>query len=347
MFLSIVGLLAMVGFSLGSTFISVQKAGAFFNSAPMVVFWAGLVVMLTASVVLWACIRRSPGLLLLHVGCILIIVGAMWGSGQRHELRARYFDDPHVYFAETVLSPGESANIGFEIKLEKAWTEYYPAAGPPWEFYYELRNSDGDAIEIPLKWENEAKKPMGKFSVTGEDFHGEILKMSVDDEVAFSGDEHFGRAVPPMVVMEISRGDKSFVGMLEGRDDTDVTRMSLVSLYDSQADWEKAHSPALVMYNTQPVRDYKAVLSIHDGGTEVMRNTIEKNYPLHYGGYHFYLAECDSRGRFVEITARSDAGLYVVYAGMISLCIGVFWIMWVAGIVKWLRQKQTNGSVAN
>jgi len=268
----------------------------------------------------------------------------MWGSRKAHELQAKFFNNPKVYYAEATLAPGESANIGFEVKLEKAWTEYYPTVESPWRFYYEQRTPAGDAWGIPLQWIDEANAPLGKFSVPGEKFHGEILEMHTDD--GSSGVERFGRAVPPRVAMEISRGEKSYVGLLVGRDDSEITRMGLVSLYDSQADWEKAGYPAMVMYSVQPVRHYKAELSIHDGGKEVMRKTIEVNDPLGYGGYHFYLTECYPDGRVI-ITARSDTGLYVVYAGMISLGVGVFWIMWVGVIFKWLRQKRTNGSVTN
>ena len=339
MFLSIVGLLALVGLSIGSTFISARKASIFFNSAPMVVFWAGLVVMLSASVLLWKRIHRCPGLLMLHAGCILIITGAMWGSQQAHELRAKFFDTQRVYYAEATLSPGESANIGFEVKLEKAWTEYYPTVESPWKFYYEQYDPDGKTVWIPLQWEDKITKPLGKFSVSGEKFCGEILEMSTDDEFNLSGGlDRFGRAAPPRVLMKISRGMSPLTGLLVGKEDSDITRMTLVSLYDSQTDWEKAGAPALVMQRVQPVRDYKALLSIHEGGKEVLRKTIEKNYPLHYGGYHFYLTKCYPNGRVI-LTARSDAGLYVVYAGMILLVLGVFWVMWGTAIFKWLRRK--------
>jgi hypothetical protein len=345
MFLSILGLLTLVGLSIGSTFISVKQASVFFNSASMVVFWTGLVVMLAASVLLWRHIRRAPGLLMLHVGCILIIGGAMWGSRKAHELRADFFGSQQSPVIEISLIPGASVDIGFEVKLEKAWTEYYPIVESPWKFYYELRVPNGDVMGIPLQWEDETNAPMGKFSVPGEKLQGEILGISSDNEFGSSGDiERYNRAAPPKVLMKIKKAPNApaLTGLLVGRDYSDITRMSLESLYDSHTDWEKADSPAIVMYSVQPVRDYKAELSIRSGGKEIMRKTIEVNDPLHYGGYHFYLTECDREGH-VKLTARSDAGLYVVYAGMILLGIGVFWVMWGPGIFKWLRQKQANG----
>lgn len=349
MLLSIVGLLTLAGLSIGSTFISVKKATVFFNSAPMVVFWTSLVVMLAAGVLLWKRIRRSPGLLMLHVGCILIITGAMWGSRKAHELRAQFFGSQHIYHAEATFAAGESADIGFVVKLEKAWTEYYSAAESPWEFYYEHRASDGSAWGIPLQWADETSKPLGKFSVPGEKLRGEILWMSVAEEFDPPGDvERHGWARPPKVLMTIknSRRAAPLTGWLVGRDDSNITRMSLVSLYASHAEWEAADFPAIVMHSTQSIRDYKATLAIYDEGKKVLRKTIEVNHPLHYGGYYFYLTKCYPDGRVI-ITARSDAGLQVVYAGMISLGVGVFWIMWGGAIFKWLRQKRPGRPVTN
>ncbi|MCK5113895.1 MAG: cytochrome c biogenesis protein ResB [Phycisphaerae bacterium] len=304
----------------------------------MAIFWSGLVVMLAASVLLWKRIRRNPGLLMLHAGCILIIAGAMWGSQTAHDLRAELWGDTRLHHGEGILSLGESINVGFEVKLEKAWTEYYPPTGSPWDFYYELRIPDGAAMGIPLQWEDPIKKPLGKFTVPGQDFRGDILEIYTDDKSAASAPELFGRALGPNVKMEIFRDGKPATIRFKARDDSNVTRIPPVNLYDSQAAWEADGYPAIVMYNTQAVKDHKAVLSIHENGKEVLRKTIEVNYPLHYGGYHFYLMHCDPAGKFVELTVRSDAGLYVVYAGMILLCVGVFVVMWGKAIFRWLLE---------
>ncbi len=80
------------------------------------------------------------------------------------------------------------------------------------------------------------------------------------------------------------------------------------------------------------VKDYISDLRVMKDGQCVAKKSIEVNHPLYYGGYHFYQS---SYGRDLQtgeshtvLSVASDAGLYWIYAGYISLCLGIIWQLW-------------------
>jgi len=89
----------------------------------------------------------------------------------------------------------------------------------------------------------------------------------------------------------------------------------------------------------QVIRDYFSDVVIIANGKEVAGNTIEVNHPLHYGGYHFYQHSYDSQGgEYTILSVASDSGLYAVYGGYWSLCLGIFWQFW----FRQIRRKTVN-----
>ena len=97
----------------------------------------------------------------------------------------------------------------------------------------------------------------------------------------------------------------------------------------------------LIFALPQPqVSDYKSELVVLDKGKEVARKVIEVNHPLHFGGYHFYQHSYDQQhGRYTVLSVSSDSGLTLVYAGFAALLAGVFWLFWVAPVVKYFFSK--------
>jgi len=80
--LAIVG--ALVVLSIAGAFLNVDRARGMFNSIPMVVFWFALLALLILGLVGFKRLIRSPGLLGAHLGSVLILVGAMFGSDKGH-----------------------------------------------------------------------------------------------------------------------------------------------------------------------------------------------------------------------------------------------------------------------
>jgi len=75
-------LLSIYGAFLGST--SAQK---FFNSRLMAVYWFILLFALSAVFVTVRKLINTLGLLLIHLGCILVLAGAIYGSEAGHQFQ--------------------------------------------------------------------------------------------------------------------------------------------------------------------------------------------------------------------------------------------------------------------
>ena len=124
--------------SVFGAFLGAQTARELFNSGPMIVFWASVVVLLTLSF-FSRNLRHNPGLAAMHAAALLIIAGAMWGSDTAHGIRERYFGTEKTPRGFMVLFQGRSgrrivnaemtkvlAHLPFQIKLEKFWIETFP-----------------------------------------------------------------------------------------------------------------------------------------------------------------------------------------------------------------------------
>ncbi|HOV77657.1 MAG TPA: hypothetical protein PLS24_06490, partial [Sedimentisphaerales bacterium] len=81
----------LTGLSIYGAFIGADRAQAFFTSVPLAVYWFAAVALLVVGIALFRRLLRVPSLLLMHTGCILIVLGMMWGSKPGHALQKRLF----------------------------------------------------------------------------------------------------------------------------------------------------------------------------------------------------------------------------------------------------------------
>jgi len=80
MWAALVLIILLTAMSVYGAFIGADRAKMFFNSIPSVVFWVLLALALIAGLVAFRRLIRVPGLLLMHAGCILILIGGALGS---------------------------------------------------------------------------------------------------------------------------------------------------------------------------------------------------------------------------------------------------------------------------
>ncbi len=80
MWAALVLIILLTAMSIYGAFIGADRAQVFFNSTPSVIFWLLLAVALVAGLVAFRRLIRVPGLLLMHAGCILILIGGALGS---------------------------------------------------------------------------------------------------------------------------------------------------------------------------------------------------------------------------------------------------------------------------
>ncbi|NQU76712.1 MAG: cytochrome c biogenesis protein ResB [Planctomycetes bacterium] len=86
-------MIALAGLSIVGAFMPADSAKDMFNSGPLVAYWLFLAALLIAGLVSFNSLVRRAALIAVHVGPLLILAGAMYGSGVGHRLTARLFAD--------------------------------------------------------------------------------------------------------------------------------------------------------------------------------------------------------------------------------------------------------------
>jgi len=137
--LSVLLIAFLVYLSILSAFYGSAKATVFFNSKGMAAFWLVLLIIPVISFFVFSSLRHRLGPLLIHLACIFILAGSLWGSQTGHELRSRYLDESRFYEGYLVLHEGfsdarlltkdKNAVVGelpFHLVLENFSILYHP-----------------------------------------------------------------------------------------------------------------------------------------------------------------------------------------------------------------------------
>ena len=159
-------ILLLIGLSLTSAFLGADTSAELFNSPPLVVFWSLLAAGLAVGLTAWRSMIRQPGLAMMHLGCLLVIAGAMWGSDKAHELRSQLAGKAKPPHGAIILAEGQVFNelleiehskmpepisrLNFSLMAKRVWTEYYPPKPPRWQFHYITRDEAGVIVESKL-----------------------------------------------------------------------------------------------------------------------------------------------------------------------------------------------------
>jgi len=96
-----------------SSYGAVKGAGwskNFFSSLPLTFYWAGFAILIAVAFFVFPRLLKKPGLFAMHLGCILIIAGSMWGSKGGHELRKEYFGSEKVQSGYMAIIENTSSN---------------------------------------------------------------------------------------------------------------------------------------------------------------------------------------------------------------------------------------------
>jgi len=148
----------LIGLSIVGAFRGDAKARALFNSVPLVVFWMGLAVLLAAGFVVYPRLLRRPAGLAMHMGVLLVLGGAMWGSERAHDLRRAWFGSEKISKGYMVIQEGTRerrvvdasmrrvlAELPFDLALRDFWIEYYELPNRPWHLVavVSVRGPDG------------------------------------------------------------------------------------------------------------------------------------------------------------------------------------------------------------
>ncbi len=208
----------------GTSFVGSRGARMLVNSTPVLIFWAVLFVVLCLSLAFFPRLRRSPLLLAIHGGTLLILCGAMYGSPVAHRLLSdhlgsRRVPSGYLYLREgwgshTILERDLKTEVGklpFEVTLKDFTIERYPPADPRWDLVIAAPTVPGKAKQgrnphVQLDWEEKKEMP-----VMGTD-----IRVTVKRYIPHASPE-YGEENQPRLVIDREGTEKRSVPANEGR----------------------------------------------------------------------------------------------------------------------------------
>jgi hypothetical protein len=307
----------LVGFSIYGAFLGADRAKAFFNSLPIAVYWWLLAILLATGIVLFQRLIRVPSLLLMHLGCIVVLMGGMWGSVGGHTLQKRLFGIDKIprghmlifekgqdnrVFIEDMNHP---RTLPFTVRLDSCRTEYYPGG------LLAIRDREGHFWRLNAEPNATLSLGRGLGRVTVERVY-ENFKVDIEGDKVVMSDEPDG--YNPAVEVRIDKPDGT------------TTRRRIFEQFPAPG---KPQDALDMSYMKMPSRYVSEVEVVRDGAVAASKS-IEVNHPLHCGGYYFYQQDLgESRaGPYSVLTVASDSGLNAVYAGYVMLAVGLCWRLW-------------------
>lgn len=314
--LGIWSLLAVVG-----AFLGIQRAAQLFNSPPLAVSWILLTGLLIVGFFVFSSLRRDWVIAATHLGCILVIVGGLWGSAAAHRLRTKITGKKKIYQGRLIIREGEAENrvtspegqligqLPFLLYLRDFEILYYPGRIQP---QLRVKLPDGTHQDMPVKTDHILDLgKLGKIRIlqTFRNFQIDLKKGQPRDVP--------GPARNPAVKIAYTPTD------------SDQSKAEK-ELYVFERFSGHAHPgiPLHFTYQYQlpgPVKDYFNDLTIVKEGRSIDRYLLEVNGPLHFGGYYFYPYSYDmEQGKYTILSVASDSGLGLVYAGYLCLGFGIF-----------------------
>lgn len=159
--------------------LGAEKARDLFNSTPLVLYWILLATLLAAGFVTFPRLIRSPGRLGVHLGALLVLVGAMMNSVKGHALLDRYFKLDKIPVGQMVIYQGQEsdlllgdrgqpiAQLPFTLRLQEFSIKYYPADDPRWLLVSEtVCPEHGQAERKLMEWRQGQPVPMSCTDIT-------------------------------------------------------------------------------------------------------------------------------------------------------------------------------------
>lgn len=141
MWLALLLILALIGLSIYGAFIGAEHAAELFNSVPLQMFWFLLTVTFIAATILFPSLIKRPSLLLIHLGCIGILVGSICASETGHRMQQQLFGKYKMRSGRMLIYEGHKINkvmmsdyegvfeLPFELGLDDFRIEYYDSPG--------------------------------------------------------------------------------------------------------------------------------------------------------------------------------------------------------------------------
>jgi hypothetical protein len=329
LWVALIAIVLLALLSVYGAFLGAERARAFFNSLPLAIYWFALIALLLAGFVTFRWLLRIPSLLLMHLGSILVLLGALWGSNGGHVLAKRLFGVDKIPEGQMGILEQTQENrvlladsrgtrdLPFFVRLQAFRMEYYEPGS------LLIRSRTGQSWRLPALAGQTLSLGEGLGTVT-------IQRVFKNFRIDIRGEERIAYDAPggslPALEVSVERP-----GVPRG------TRY----VFEQTMGHQDPADPLVMDYSFM-VRDYVSELEIVKDGHVVAAKSIEVNHPLHYGGYHFYQHSYgeDKLGDYTVLMVVSDSGLNLVYGGYAMLVAGVFWHFWGRRIVTAIQRRR-------
>jgi hypothetical protein len=313
-------ILLLIAFSIYGAFIGAESAKGFFNSIPLSVYWLAFAALLISAIVLFKRLLCFRGLFLIHLGCIIILAGGIFGSQAGFKIQDKLFKTDTIRTGQMIINEGTTERaveledgvikmLPFAIKLVDFKIEYYQPG------QLTIRTQKGEGFKIPAE--------PGQKYVLGQDLGSvgivrrfEYFKLTREGDKRVAIEDANGGPNPAIEVL------------IKKPDGNEVTRY----VFERFPGHARPDDNLQFSYN-RSVKDFLSDVEVVKDNKVVAKKSIEVNKPLHYGGYLFYQQGYDSdAGRYTILGVTSDKGLGIVFLGYILLCAGAFWHFWLRHI---------------
>ncbi|MCX5645500.1 MAG: cytochrome c biogenesis protein ResB [Phycisphaerae bacterium] len=326
---ALIAVILLALLSIYGAFLGADGAQAFFNSLPLAIYWFALIALLIAGIVVFRRLLRVPSLLLMHLGSVLVLLGALWGSNGGHAVTKQLFgidkipqgqigileqtQENRVVFADT----NSVRELPFFVRLKSFRMEFYRPGS------LLIQSHTGQHWRLPAEVGRTVSLGEGLGTVTIQRVF-ENFKIDVQGDEPVASDEPGGSN--PALEVAVERP-----GAAPGRR----------YVFERIPGHGSPNEPLSMNYSRM-VRDYISEIEIVKDGQVVAAKDIEVNHPLHYGGYHFYQHSYgeDTLGPYTVLMVVSDSGLNLVYGGYMMLVAGVFGHFWGRRILAAVQNRR-------
>ena len=315
-------ILLLIIFSIYGAFIGTDNAQAIFNSILLSTYWIVFALLLIAAIILFRRLMRLRGLLMTHIGCVLILVGALWGSHAGFKIQDAALNTDTIRTGQMTLyegmagdavdtEQGETKTLPFVVRLVDFRMEYYEPG------LLTIQTSPDTAVTVP------AETGL-KYTLGGDAGSVMIVRRFEHFKIVLQDDKRIAIEDPcndpnPALELRLTKPDGS-----------ETTRYAF-----DRFPGHTRPGDILQFRYFRMVRDFISDLEIVKDNTVLVRKSIEVNKPLHFGGYLFYQQGYDDEaGRFSVLRVTNDRGLWIVFLGYILLCAGAFWHLWFRHLLR-------------
>jgi hypothetical protein len=334
-FILIVGLFLLGGLAVLSVygaFLGPEKASAFFNSPSMTVFWFIFVGILLGGFLFFRRLWTRPFLFMIHLGCLLVLFGGLWGSRQGIAIRKNLLKADSLYKGliplyeregSSVLYDAQANPVGslpFEVFLKEFQVHYYDQP----QFLVRDKKNPRQVYTVPVKLGQVFDLGEGIQFSAAHAFRNLQIQIHGENKVAVEGPE--GVANPGYeVLLRMPDGSHEMQYVFERR------AMHTLPRYRFEILFQPPQMPS----------EYISELVIIENGQEKVRKRIEVNHPLSYKGYLLHQKSWgqDSQGVYSVIGVVSNSGAAAVFAGYGFLTAGLVGQLWIIPAVGRTKGK--------